>query len=396
MQSTVVTKKEPAFVTLLLLFSFASTCGVLFTPALPEMAKFFNVSEGAAQLTVTLYLLGYALGQLVYGPIANRLGRKTAILMGIALEIFSALLCAFTAFGAGWEWLIVGRFLMAIGAAVGLSMTFAIVSESDAPARALKMMSYLALAFALMPYLSIVCGGLLVTYFSWASCFYFLAFYGVLLFFFCAKLPKSTQLLNPHALKLRHLWEGYRVEFKNPRVVCYAMMGGCNTVMIYAFAGVAPFVAMNVLKMSPVVYGIFNLVPGVGIVMGALLSVYYSSRVTGERLLLTGLILATPGLLAIPLIWFLDLLNAWTLFLPMLFVFIGGALVFSAVPSLAAAKSSHKVNTASAFSFINMMTAVVAVLLLNILNGNLLLEFPFVVLSVVVMYWSLYLKTRRF
>lgn len=69
-------KTKLSFVTLLLLISFASVNAVLFTPALPSITAFFGITEHAAQQTITSFLVGYAIGQLIYGPTANRYGRK--------------------------------------------------------------------------------------------------------------------------------------------------------------------------------------------------------------------------------------------------------------------------------------------------------------------------------
>src|SRR6202795_1670991 len=71
-------QKEPHIVTLIIMSSFASMGAVIFTPALPEIAQYFQISQGHSQLTITLFLLGYAIGQLIYGPLSNRLGRKPA------------------------------------------------------------------------------------------------------------------------------------------------------------------------------------------------------------------------------------------------------------------------------------------------------------------------------
>ena len=74
-------------VTLLLMISFASVNAVLFTPALPNIAHFFAISDSIAQQTITWFLIGYAVGQLLYGPLANRFGRKKALFAGVSLQI---------------------------------------------------------------------------------------------------------------------------------------------------------------------------------------------------------------------------------------------------------------------------------------------------------------------
>src|SRR5690349_18525902 len=108
-------KSSPSFLTLLLMISFASVNAVLFTPALPAIADFYAISDSEAQLTITLFLIGYAVGQLIYGPIANRFGRKPALYAGIILQIISSLLCVFAGIIHVYSILVLGRLFLALG-----------------------------------------------------------------------------------------------------------------------------------------------------------------------------------------------------------------------------------------------------------------------------------------
>lgn len=94
------------FFTLFLMISFASVNAVLFTPALPDITNYFAISEDVAQLTMTSFLLAYTFGQLLYGPLANGLGRKPSLYFGIGLQIISCGLCVLSgimdAFGYWW------------------------------------------------------------------------------------------------------------------------------------------------------------------------------------------------------------------------------------------------------------------------------------------------------
>src|SRR5271155_6223811 len=106
-----MTPKKPSLFTLFLLMPYASISAVLFTPALPEIAKMLGVSDGEVQSTMTLFLLGYAFGNLLYGPVAKRFGRKPAIYLGTII----AILGSFTTLFAGERHLftlfLAGRFL---------------------------------------------------------------------------------------------------------------------------------------------------------------------------------------------------------------------------------------------------------------------------------------------
>lgn len=137
------TTKKLSFTTLLLLISFVSVNAVLFTPALPIIANYFSITKTIAQQTITWFLIGSLLGQLIYGPLANRFGRKSALYMGIALQIVSSLICVFAGFVKECTFLELGRFLFALGSGVGLKMTFTLVNECYEPIKSNAKTSYL-------------------------------------------------------------------------------------------------------------------------------------------------------------------------------------------------------------------------------------------------------------
>src|ERR1700733_7445245 len=146
---------KPQFLILLLLVSFGSVGAVLFTPALPAIQQFFHVSVGKAQLTMTSYLIGYALGQLPYGPLANAFGRKKTLYIGISISILGSLLCALSAVLGSFGALILARFVQALGATAGLKMSYTMVADTHEPADATRTISRFSLAFAVVPGLGI-------------------------------------------------------------------------------------------------------------------------------------------------------------------------------------------------------------------------------------------------
>jgi MFS family permease len=143
--------REPSLLTLLLLVSYPSVGAVLFTPALPAIAQFFAISSSIAQLTITLFLIGYAVGQLPYGPLSNKVGRKPALYIGLSISVFGALLCAVAGLLAQFWLLILARIITALGASVGLMMALTIISDYYQPEAARKKFSFIIMAFAIAP-----------------------------------------------------------------------------------------------------------------------------------------------------------------------------------------------------------------------------------------------------
>ncbi len=146
---------------LFLLVSFASVGGVLCTPALPQIEVFFAVSYEKAQLVITSYLVGYALGQLPYGPLANGLGRKKTLYIGVAFSIVGCLLSVLSFFTVSFSLLILGRWIQALGACVGMKVSFTMIADVYDQVRAAKEISKTIIAFAIMPGLAIALGGFL-------------------------------------------------------------------------------------------------------------------------------------------------------------------------------------------------------------------------------------------
>lgn len=359
--------------TLLLMISFASANAVLFTPALPNIAHYFAISDSTAQQTITWFLIGYACGQLLYGPLANRFGRKKALFAGVSLQIVSSLLCIFSGTIHGYWLLVVGRLLLALGSGVGLKMTFTLVNECYPPKIATQKIAYLMLAFAIMPGLAIALGGILNTYFGWTSCFYAGAVYGILLLFLIARLPETLATLDYHALEIQHLFATYRCQFKNITLVTGGLLMGMVSSVVYVFAALAPFIAMNLLGMTSAKYGIYSILPSAGLLMGSVFSVQLSKRYACQTGILLGVtITAVATVLMIFAAW-LKQPPMLSLFLPMILSYFGLALVLPNASAIAMNQVSDKAHGSAVMNFINMGLVTLIVLGLGLFKTTALL-----------------------
>ncbi len=260
--------RKPSALILLFLISFGSIGAVLFTPSLPLISQFFHISSSAAQLTVTAYLLGYALGQLPYGPLANRFGRKKTIMIGVILEIIGATLSVLAAPTHSFTLLIFARFLTAFGACVGLMISFTMINDYFYEQQARVLVSYLLTAFAIMPGISVALGGVLTSYFGWISCFYFLVGYGVVIGLMSLTLPETATKLNYKALELTSILQSYKKVLQNKKLITYAMLMGGSTAGTYLFSSMAPFINAHFIGLTSKDYGFFNLIPSAGFLIG--------------------------------------------------------------------------------------------------------------------------------
>lgn len=367
---------KPQFLILLLLVSFGSVGAVLFTPALPEIQAFFGITVGEAQLTVTSYLIGYALGQLPYGPLANRFGRKPTLYIGIAVAIISSLFCAFSAPLHSFWLLVIARFFQALGACVGLKISFTMIADAYDQVEATKMVSRITISFAILPGIGIAIGGWLTQAFDWESCFYFLALFGAVAIWVCTFLPETAKSLDKTALHIRSMMKGYALKLKNARLMTCALMMGCGTAVVYVFAAKAPFIGIKGMGLSPEIFGSLNLIPPIGMLAGSLLSIRLAGRFPLYKLLLVSILISLAATFTQLIPFAFAAPSVWSLFFPMLLIYASEAIVYANVISLGLASAKNKSNASAVLNFVNMSTAVAAVLLSGVIYPESALIMP--------------------
>jgi len=140
----------------------------MYLPSLPDIARQLGASTAQVQLTISAYLIGFAVGQILYGPISDRHGRKPVLLAAVALYCAASFVCALS---TSIEMLIVARFVQALGGSGGIVLARAIVRDLYSGARAGRELSLIGSVMALAPVLAPLVGGALQTGFGWRSIF---------------------------------------------------------------------------------------------------------------------------------------------------------------------------------------------------------------------------------
>ncbi len=357
-------KREPSLFILLLLVSFASVSAVLFTPALPEISRDLGITTSQAQLTISLFLIGFALGSLPYGPISNRYGRKTATYIGLTLAMLGSLLIALS---HDYQLFLLGRFLTALGSSVGMKIAFTMIGDVyDGPA-ATKKISYMMLSFAIGPGAAIAIGGFLTTHFGWNSCFYFLIGYSLFMVFMTSLLPETIKERDMEALNFAKIKIGYLAKFKNKKLVTAALLMGGATSFVYLFASEAPFIAINQIGLSEESYGYLNFIPPIGMIAGTFLTNGLARRET-LSVLLIGITISLGAAALMLALFLLGYLNRWTLFIPMPFLYIGLSLIYSNASATALSVAKNKSNASAVMNSISVATCVVILFAVQALN----------------------------
>ena len=223
-----------------------------YLPGFPAMATAFATDETQIQLTLAVYFLGLSIGQLIYGPIADRYGRRIPLLVGVGLFTLASLACALA---PSLEWLIGARFVQALGGCAGMVLSRAIVSDKCDAVGAAKVFSQLMLVMGLAPILAPMLGGLLVNLYGWQSIFIVLTVFSALAALAVALgLPESLPDNVPRQ-PLSGALRQYGRLLKDREFLGHALTGGIAMAGMFAYIAGSPFVFIKLYGVPAEHYG---------------------------------------------------------------------------------------------------------------------------------------------
>lgn len=263
----------------------------MYLPALPRMAADLHAADTTVQLTLSAFIVGLALGQLVLGPLSDALGRRRPLLVGLALYVVGSVLCAVSPDA----WLLVAaRGVQSLGAAAGIVIARATVRDLFSGTAMTKFFSTLMLVSGLAPILAPLIGGQLLNWTSWRGVFVVLTAFGALLlavvvFFF----PEPSSRRS--SARLGQVMRTYGRLALDRSFAGYALASGLLFASMFAYISGSSFALQGVYGLSPQAYSVVFGVNGVGIVLAGQLNGRLVGRVTERALLLSGLLLGVFG-----------------------------------------------------------------------------------------------------
>ena len=377
--------KKPHILCLILLISFPSVATVLISPALPAISTYFTISTGFAQQLITLAIIGYALGQLVYAPLANRFGRKNAIYIGIALFLISCCICLLGVYIHRFELLLLGFFLMTLGASVGMVMSFTIINDFYHPEQARPIVAYTVLAYAFMPGIAIAIAGLITNYLRWVDCFYFYLLYGLVILIVASRLPETLLEKNKHALKVKTLVKSFLKAFTAWRLVLFSLIYGLLSALIYIIASEGSFIGIKKIGLNPGNYGLLLLISYFGQFLGALIAGKISKVFSAYKVMGVGYTITILGSLWIFINFAVQWITAFSLIAPLFFVMMGLPMIYSSITVMALIGFSDKATGSATMTFITMGIVVVFTYLLTALPHNNPIMMPSLFLGILLL-----------
>nr|WP_236653989.1 Bcr/CflA family multidrug efflux MFS transporter [Enterobacter cloacae] len=227
----------------------------MYLPALPVISAQFGVPAGSAQMTLSTYILGFALGQLFYGPMADSLGRKPVILGGTLIFAAAAVACALA---QSIDQLIVMRLFHGLAAAAASVVINALMRDIYPKEEFSRMMSFVMLVTTIAPLVAPMAGGAVLVWFSWHAIFWILALAALLasamIFFF---IDETLAVERRQKFHIRTTMGNFASLFRHKRVLSYMLASGFSFAGMFSFLSAGPFVYIELNHVSPQHFGYY-------------------------------------------------------------------------------------------------------------------------------------------
>ena len=293
----------------------------MYLPGFPRIATDLNTTIDKVQLSLTGYLIGICIGQILYGPLLDRFGRKKPLYAGLIIYMLASIGCAFT---TSVNALIIMRFFQAIGGCVGLVASQALVSDIFAKDKRAEVFSMITLVIAISPMIAPTVGGYVTAAFGWNWIFFILSgiavaiLSGVYFFLPTGKEPDTSVSLKPQAV----LGSFFTV-LRQPQFLIYTLAGGLATAAPFAYIAGSSDVFMNIYKVTEQQYGWIFAFLAVAMIGSTQLNHFLLKKYNSEQIIKTTLlyqsVVGTLLVLGVYNNWY----NLYTL-IGMMFIFLTG------------------------------------------------------------------------
>ncbi|MCP4982743.1 MAG: Bcr/CflA family multidrug efflux MFS transporter [Gammaproteobacteria bacterium] len=258
----------------------------MYLPALPGLADEFSTSAGMVQLTLSLFLAGFALAQIIYGPLSDRFGRKPVLLCGLALFVVASIACAFA---KNIEMLILARFVQALGGSAGPVLGRAMVRDIHGPQESARVLSHIGSAMALAPAFAPILGGYMSVYLGWPSIFWFLTLVGILgASLLVLAIAETAPQEHRHPKPVKTILADYARLLQDATYLGYTLTCTLAYAGLFAFLSGSSFVIIDYFGVGEQHFGLLFMLVVAGYISGTLTGAKLSRSYDFRRLVAAG------------------------------------------------------------------------------------------------------------
>jgi DHA1 family bicyclomycin/chloramphenicol resistance-like MFS transporter len=337
-------------------------------PALPAIALAMHVAPHAAQLLISLSILSIALGNLMVAPLSDRYGRRRIVLLSLALFVLGS---AAGIVAKSLDMLVVARVVQAFGGGAAMSVMRATILDHFGPAKAASALAATATAILIAPMLAPTLGGFVLEWLDWRAVFALSGVLGFGVFVFASRNLRDARRADRAAgPSLRYL-AGYKRLLGSREYLAFLLYGSCMVSMIYTFVTGAPYVAIDVLGVSPSRFGLLLFFPAIASFTGFMVAARMTGRLGGQRMMRMGAMIAFAGTVTMAGLALAGVWHPLALFIPGMAIGFANAI---AAPSSTIGAISRDPAIAGAasglFGFLQLVTAAVASQTVAALTGR--------------------------
>jgi DHA1 family bicyclomycin/chloramphenicol resistance-like MFS transporter len=288
----------------------------ILTPAMPGLIVSFGAEAGTVQLTLSLYLLGMAISQLMLGPLSDRFGRRPVMLAGLVLTVVASFAALATTTVAG---LIVGRTCQAFGATTGIVIGRAMIRDLYNRDRAASMIGWVTMAMVVAPMIAPLIGGSLDTAFGWHSIFIFVGLFAAAVLAWTAVALPETRAVRSEAPS--RLLRETSTLLADKTFLGYALVAAFNSAMFFTFIGGAPHVVVTLMHRSSAEYGVWFVVLSLVYMVGNFGAGRWSARYGVNAMIRAGVAITVLGAaVGIALVLIAPQGGPWVIFAPQMII----------------------------------------------------------------------------
>lgn len=341
----------------------------MYLPGFPAIAEDLHTTVAHITLSITSFFIGISLGQLLYGPLLDKYGRKKPIYIGLVIYLLTSIACAH----APTADILIGiRFLQALGACAGMVAARALVRDLFPVNENAKVFSLLVLVLAISPIIAPTLGGYMTSAFGWQSIFYILAgLSAVTLVLVYFKLPAGQEPQSSISLLPKPIISEFWIVARNPQFFTYAFAGGIASSGLYAYIAGSPFVFMELYGVSDKQYGWIFAIIAMGLIIASQVNTFLLRKYSSEQIIKVTLFCqCLAGIALVVGTWF-HLLGLYSTIVLILIFLSTQGFAFPNSAALSLAPFTRNAGTASALmGAVQLGIGAIATALVSVLNNN--------------------------
>jgi len=297
---------------LVLITSMSALALAIITPSLPGIGESFSVTPESAQRALTVYMVMVGLGQLIFGPVSNRFGRRLTLLAGLGLYLLGSVLASLA---PHLEFLVLARSIQGLGASAAMVLPRVIINDTHKPRAAAASLAAVTAAMAITPMISFPFGGILFEFFGWRGSMVVTVLLGVVTLVATLFVLQETNNARQTSLRLASVAVDYLSLTKNKQFLLFSMNMGFHTSIFYAFLNFLPF-AFKHLGYSASEFGYYIMLLPTSFIAGNLISRKLTPILGITKMVRMGSLIIVAGVGVMAGLVFLGFESAWGLVLP--------------------------------------------------------------------------------